>query len=81
MMKNDVERRTSEAKQIGFEKWLEHPMARLGMAAIPPGERPDALRMLLQAAFEAGIDGGVAVVLAAFMEEMLKHPKGPFAPR
>ncbi len=63
----DAERK-AHMKQ-SFEQWLDNPMVRMTMSTIPTGASPDALRMLLQAAFEAGFQtGGVIAVLDLLME-------------
>lgn len=56
-------------RKRGFEDFINNPLTRMMMSQIPPGEHPEALRMLLQAAYESGFgSGGVVAVLGLLME-------------
>lgn len=74
------ERKSDEAKKTMFAKWLDEPMVRMGLSTIPAGDRADALRLLLQSAFDAGFQAGSGNILGNFLEAMLSR-KFPDAPR
>lgn len=65
------QRKTETRKKAAFDKWLNEPMVRMGMSMIPAGDREDALRMLLQSAFEAGCCCGAGDVTSQMVESIL----------
>jgi hypothetical protein len=68
----ELERRAESQKKEAFERWLDDPMVRMGMSMIPPGERAEGLRMLLQSAFNTGFGAGSGLMLATMMEVIVK---------
>lgn len=76
----EFERKANADKRDCFERWLDDPMVRMGMSMIPAGERADALRMLLQSAFEAGFGAGrgnaMGSMVESIMTSMIKKDKG-----
>lgn len=66
-----MQRKTEVRKKAAFEKWLDEPMVRMGISMIPAGERADALRMLLQSAFESGCNCGAGDVTVQMLESVM----------
>jgi hypothetical protein len=56
-----------------FNRFLSDPMTRMGMSMIPPGEHPDALKLLLRSAFDAGAGAGVSSMMIGLMGAMIKR--------
>jgi len=72
-MQNDArEQERQKARKTAFEKWLEEPMVRLGMSMIPAGEKDDALKMLLQSAFDSGFNTGGGVMALEMLHMAMK---------
>jgi len=71
------ERRSQAKKKTAFAKWLDDPMVRLTMAAIPAGDQKEALRVLLESAFESGFNVGTGDVLTELVEAMIRKDKRP----
>jgi hypothetical protein len=67
------ERKSAIKKRVGFEKWLDEPMVRLGLSMIPAGDKADALKMLLQSAFDAGYAVGCSDVVGDLLQGFLKR--------
>jgi hypothetical protein len=62
-------------KKEGFDRWLDEPTVRLGMSLIPPSESADALRIVLQSAFEAGFVCGSSAVMLDIAVECLDQDR------
>ena len=73
--KQELDAKTVTGKKDGFAKFLEDPMVRMGMSMIPPGDKQEALSMLLQSAFNCGYDHGAAMVAVSMVEALLKDKK------
>lgn len=73
--KTEVEKRSAIGKRDGFAKFLDDPMIRMGMSMIPAGDKQEALKMLLQSAFNSGFDHGSAMVAVSMVELLLKDKK------
>jgi hypothetical protein len=71
-MAND---RARECQKQAFDKWFGEPMVRLGLSLIPPGDHKDALRLLLQSAFDAGYEQGGGQAVVSLMQAMTKKPQ------
>lgn len=81
MTAQEMERKTAARKKESFERWLNEPMVRMGMSMIPQGEHSDALKMLLQSAFEAGhasggADIGITMLTAILDKKSKELPPG-----
>lgn len=84
-MLSEIDRkvRQQQNSDSAFDKWLSDPMTRMGISAIPAGERDDALRLLLRSAFNAGVESGAGNTagefLTAILDGILKDKKKPDA--
>ena len=70
--KATVDRLIAESKKTNFDQFMAQPLVRVTMSRIPQSEDADGLRLLLQAAFDAGHGAGQAVILMNLMEHMLR---------
>lgn len=68
----EIEQIVAESKKEGFSKWLDQPAVRLALTMIPQGEHHDALKMVLQSAFESGHDNGSVAVASHLMRALMK---------
>ncbi len=71
------QRKSEIKRKNSFEKWLDEPMVRMGMSMIPAGEKQDALKALLQSAFNSGFESGCGDVVSELLEGWLKHKDQP----
>ena len=69
----ELDRKAEVHKKEGFAKWMDEPMVRMGLSMIPKGDHEDALKMLLQSAFQAGFGAGSGNMLASVVESVLKN--------
>jgi len=72
----ELERRAEVQKKDAFTKWQDEPMVRMGLSMIPSGDHQDALKMLLQSAFNAGFSAGSGNMLSTVVEALIKK-QGP----
>jgi len=61
----------AERKQA-FAKYLDDPVVRVVMASIDPGSMPDALRALLEGAFNAGFGMGIEVGIVEIVSKVMR---------
>lgn len=64
-----IESRRLEA----LDSFFDNPATKLMLSIIPPGDNPDALRTLIESAFNAGYASGQACVLIGMLEEVIKR--------
>lgn len=69
------EQRFKDAADKRFQEWLAEPMTRMGLSMIPAGEKEDALRLLLRAAFDAGRGMGQGAVMVEMLEALILRDK------
>lgn len=58
-------------KEDGFRAFMERPESKLLVSLIPPAETPELVQSVLKSAYEAGVNGGIGVVLLGLMKHML----------
>lgn len=70
----DQAQRDRKIKEFGdqaFDAFLRMPTTRLIISTLPAMENPDALNVLLRAAFDTGHDAGSGSVAMSLIEAML----------
>ena len=82
MFESDPRERARKTAQIeadrkrAFDAFMEQSSTRMFLSLIPPNpDQPDALRVLLQSAFEAGFSQGAVSVMISFMETIAKEQR------
>lgn len=65
------ERKIKEHGDQAFDAFTRMPTTRLITSTLPPMENPDALNVLLRAAFDAGHNSGSGSVAMTLIEAML----------
>jgi hypothetical protein len=69
--KEQFEKQQELAKRDGFAAWMNEPMTRTLVSMIPPGENPELLRMILQAAFDNGFARGAGATAISFISSLM----------
>jgi hypothetical protein len=70
----EQERKSAERRDRDFGAWMDEPMTRMCISTIPPAERPEALSLLLKAAFDRGFQAGQANMITSVVDQMLSRP-------
>lgn len=65
----DAERKA--AADRNFAAFMAAPTTKLAFSLIPGGETPEALQLLVRAAFDAGFTTGAGIVVGEMMEAVL----------
>lgn len=63
-------------KEESFNQFLERAETKLMLSLIPPSDNPDAVKVLLRSAFEAGSSHGGGEIVGDLIGAMLKGPMG-----
>ena len=77
----ELDRKAELHKKESFAKWMDEPMVRMGLSMIPKGDHEDALKMVLQSAFQAGFAAGSGHMLSSMVESLLKKKPSNFEGR
>jgi hypothetical protein len=77
--KEDVLKITQADRKRSFAEWMEQPFVRFTISQIPSGEasQQEALKILLQSAFDAGHSAGQGVVLMSMVEHIFADKRKP----
>jgi len=67
-----LEHRSETLKKEQFEKWLSEPMVRMGLSMVPPGDKQEVLKTLLQSAFNTGFNTGTGDMIRTMLEMIMK---------
>jgi hypothetical protein len=59
-------------KKKRFSDWLDQPLAKAMISMIPEGPVPDHVKLILQAAYEAGFDSGYASMAVEILTRVPK---------
>jgi hypothetical protein len=58
-------------RKHGFAEWLDQPLLKAMVSMIPPGPDQDHVRLVLQAAYDAGFQAGGCSVMLRMVETVL----------
>lgn len=74
MNSTEVEKKSKEAVNDAFGKWLSKPESKLLLSMIPPSPNsPDLVVTFLKVAFEQGFDTGAGFIAQKMVLAMLEH--------